>query len=72
MAYREQRPHVAAVGNRLQLIELEVLLDARGRGVNDRRRAADRHGFLQRGERELHIHIGSEAQRNLDAFASAC
>ena len=42
---REQRPHVAAVGQRLHLIHLEVLLHAGSAGVDDRRHAADRDAF---------------------------
>ena len=66
--HRQQRPHVAAVRNRVQLLELEVLLHARRGRVDDRRRAGHRDRLLQRGERELDVQVGGEAQRDLHAF----
>ena len=55
--HRQQRPHVAAVGDRLQLLELEVLHDARRGGVDDRRLAGDGYGLLQGRQRELDVHV---------------
>ena len=65
----EQRPHVAPVGDRLQLLGLEVLLNTGGRGVDDGRLAGDRDGLLQGRERQFDVQVGREAQRELDAFA---
>ncbi len=66
---REQRPEVARVRDFLQRFKLEVLLDARGRGVDDRRRAGDRHGLLQRCHGQFDVDRRCEAHPDLDAFA---
>ncbi len=66
--HRQQRPHVAAIRERLKLLELEVLLHTRAGGVNDWRCARHGHRFLQRGEAEFDVHIRREAQRDLYAI----
>ncbi len=67
---REQRPHVAGVGNRPQLLDLEVLLHAGGGGVDDRRLAGDGHGLLQRGQRQFDVERRGESEGELDAFTT--
>ena len=66
--HREQRPHVAPVRDRLQLLHLEVLLHARRAGVDHGGRPADRHRLLQRGECELDVDLRREAQPNRNAI----
>ena len=67
---RQQRPHVAGVGDRPQLLDLEVLLHAGGRGVDDRRLAGDGHGLLQRGQRQFDVERRGEPEGELDAFTA--
>src|SRR5262249_21470601 len=64
----EERPHVAGVRQALQLFELEVLLNTSGGRIDDGRLAGDGDRLLQCGELEFDVHIGGEAQRDLNAF----
>ncbi len=66
---RQQRPHVAGVGEGVHPILVEVGLQAGGRGVDDRRLAADRDRLLQRGDAQRHVDLGVEAQGDADAVA---
>ncbi len=65
----QQGPHVAGVGNRGQALLVEIGLETGGRGIDDRRFAADRHRFLQRGHPERDIDPAVEAQGDAHAVA---
>ena len=67
--HREQRPQVAAVGNRGELLRLERLHRPGGGGVDDRRVAGHGHRFLQRRQCHLDVDVRGEAERDLDAFS---
>jgi hypothetical protein len=65
----EERPHIAAVRDGRELLGLEVLHRARRGGVDDWRLTRDRHRLLQRREGQLDVHVGREAQRDLNPLA---
>ena len=65
----EQRPQVARVRDLLQRFQLEVLLHASRRGVDDRRLARDRHRLLKRRDLQVDVDRRGEPHRDLDVLA---
>ena len=65
----QQRPHVAGVGYRRQLVLVVVGLQAGRRRVDDRRFAADHQRFVERRHRQGHVDLGVEAEGDAHAVA---